>query len=528
MRVISGPWIVCVFFLMLAGCTAPRALSDKELAAQGSTFWAGLQESAQQATTPVTLDRAIALALQNNLEFRVHALESAIATGNRQLASVSMLPALTAQAGYHDRNNVLASSSENIANGTVSLVPSTSSQMRGHTESLIVGWNMLDFGLQYFRARQYGEQAFIAEEERRKAIQTITRDVVYYWWMARGYEELQPEIEATQQELEQALRSANSLAQQRLNNPVDFLEYNKALYLIMKRLDRLVLEMNQARSELARLLGLPAGIPLKLSDSDTPLNSLVLPDISLEQWQMAALVYRPEMRQALYRARISREEAASFWLGLLPAMQVGYGSYHDSNAFLINNNWNEFSAQVSWNLMRLATIPAGRKIQKLNRELAQEQARLQAAAVLSQVAIAASAVRFADHSACISRNLAEVDSKRLAIIRAKAGAAVIDRLSLIRAKVDNLLLRAEQATDTADYQRARASLLASVGIGIAPDHFSSGELAAVEEDLRGWWQNGVSARVQEAMTLANKNVALPAPDASKAPVGGIEESELCL
>lgn len=499
MRITPGLSLLLSCMFCLAGCTTPRALTDKELADSGAAYWKGLQKAAGEASAPMPLDRALALALQNNLEFRMHALEAAVATGNRQIASMSMLPSLTAQAGYRDRNNNLASSSENVFTGTTSLVPSVSSQRRSDSESLTLGWNVLDFGLQYVRARQYGQQALIAQEERRKSIQNISRDVVFYWWMAKGYDEIQPEIESTRKELEDALRNANSLAQLRLNNPIDFLEYNKALFLIMKRLDRLLLDMNQARSELARLLGLPAGVALQLQDSPVPLDTVALPDATLAQWQMAALMYRPEMREALYRARISREEAASFWLGLMPALQLGYGLNRDSNKYLVNSQWQEFSTQLSWNLMRLATIPAGRKLQKLNSELAQDQAKLQATAVLSQVTMAVSAVRFSNHSSCISRNLAKVDSDRLSIIDAKASAAVIDRLTLIRAKVDNLLLRAEEATDRADYQRARATLLASVGIGIVPDSLKGHDIDGVMEEMRSWWKDGMSPQLKRIL-----------------------------
>lgn len=514
--------------LAVAGCTTPKALTDSELARSSSDYWKSLGQQVKQASAPVSLDRAVAIAIQNNLEFRVHALEAAIATGNRQLATINMLPSLTYQAGYRQRSNVLASSSMSVLTGTVSLVPSTSSEDKGHTDALAFGWNVLDFGLQYYRAKEYGQQTLIAEEERRKAVQAITRDVVYYWWMAKGYDEIQPDIEATRGELEDALRNANALAKQRLNNPADFLEYNKALYLIMKRMDRLVLEMNQARNELARLMGLPAGMPLRLADSLAPLDGVVFPDASLRQWQTAALMYRPEMRQAQYHSRIAEIQSDSFWLGLLPGLQLGYGGYRDSNSFLVNNNWSEYSTQLSWNLMKLATIPSARKLQKLSKELAEDQVRLQATAVLSQVAVAMNAVRYSDHSSCVSRNLADVDNQRLGIMNARAGAAVLDHLSLIRAKVDNLLLRAEQVTDRADEQRARATLLASVGVGIAPESFESGDVDVVAQDLRNWWQTGLTTHMQDVMEKAKSALPRSARDETSISLANAKESELCL
>lgn len=504
--------------LLLAGCTAPRALDKDELAASSRGYWSSLQAGARDAGDALTLERAMAIAMRNNIEFRLRALEGAIATGNRQLATMSMLPTLTAQAGYRLRNNLSASSSQNIYTGAVSLASSTSTERELQTTTLSASWNFLDFGLQYFRAREYGEQALIAQEERRRMMQDIAREVVYYWWMARGHDAIRPDLEATRVALEEALRQSEEIAEKRLRDPVEVLEYRKALFLIMKRLDRLVLDMSQARNELARLLNLPAGMPLQLAGDEVPLSNLRLPAGSLEAWQMAALVHRPELRQAQYRTRIAGHQARAFWLEVLPAPQLGYGLYSDSNRFLVHNDWQEFSAQLSLNLLRLAAAPSARKLRRLNQEMAQEREKLQATAVLSQVAVAVNAVRHADHSFCVSRNLANVDNSRIELLRSRQATATLDRLSFIRARVDNLLLRAEQVTDEADYHRARSLLLGSVGVGIVPDAFRSGEVDAVAQDLRAWWASGLSAHMDQVMAEARERVAqVQAPAAATAP-----------
>lgn len=520
--------------LLLAGCTAPRVLNNDEITDRGRGYWTRLQAGAASAREPLTLERAMAVALRNNIEFRLRSLDAAIATGNRRLASLSMLPTLTAQAGYRLRSNLAASSSQNIYTGAVSLASSTSTERETETTTLAVSWNFLDFGLQYFRAREYGEQALIAEEERRRMQQDIAREVVYYWWMARGYDEVRPELEATRVALEEALRQSEEIAERRLRDPVEVLEYRKALFLIMKRLDRLVLEMNQARNELARLLNLPAGMRLELAGEEMPLAELALPPATLQEWQMAALFHRPELRQAQYRTRIADAQARALWLELLPAPQIGYGRYSDSNRFLVFGDWNEFSAQVSWNLMRLAGAPAARKLRRLNQESAREREQLQATAVLSQVAVAVNSVRYADHSFCVSRNLAEVDNRRLEMLQTRLAAATLDRLSLIRARVDNLLLRAEQVADQADYQRSRSMLLGAVGVGIVPERFSADDEEAVARDLGEWWRSGLAQRMTVVVGEAREQLSRIAP--AVPPVEGGEapdvllsvESKLCL
>src|SRR6185437_1090717 len=78
-------------------------------------------------TRPVSLSEAMARAIKYNLDNRLKLMEEAVARRQLDLASYDLLPRLTIAAGYTDRNNVLASSSENVFTDTQSLVPSTSS-----------------------------------------------------------------------------------------------------------------------------------------------------------------------------------------------------------------------------------------------------------------------------------------------------------------------------------------------------------------------------------------------------------------
>ncbi|MDQ8037169.1 MAG: TolC family protein [Pedobacter sp.] len=515
--------VVTVAVVVLPACTAPVALTDEQLAKNGKAYMDGLSAVSRQSDQSISLERAVALALQNNLEFQMRSLEAAIASGNRKLTGISMLPSLTAQAGYRSRNNVLASVSRSVDTGNISLIPSTSSDQRSHNESLVLGWNMLDFGLQYFRAKQYGEQELIATEERRRAMQVIAKDVAYYWWMAKGFDDIQPDVDAVRGDIEQALRNASALASAKFNNPADYLDYSKSLYLTLKRMDRLMLDMSQARLELAKLMGMPAGVPITLT-ADDGLMLPAMPEARLAQWQMAALIFRPEIRQAEYRIRINQHERRAFWWGLLPSLSFGYGTYHDSNSYLVNNNWNEFGAQLGWNMIKLAGVPAGYHMQKASRELAETQARMQATTVVSQVAIALSSLKSATHFSCVSASLADVDSRRLSIMNARAGAAVLDRLSLIRAKVDNLLLRAEYATDRAELQRSRATVLASIGIGLVPDDLDGKDSYEVASRLEGWWKTGLS----EQLKVVIRDAGTEGDSSPLVSIPGQEESELCL
>lgn len=501
--------VMAALAIGLTGCTAPGPLSHEESVTRSLRYLDAMQGTAS-GTVQYSLEDAVTRALRYNAEYRARTLSAAIATGNRKLAAIEMLPDLTADAGYRRRSNALASSSKSINTGLQTLEPSTSSDPESHVESLELAWNVLDFGLSYYQARELGEQELIAREERRKAMNEITRDVVYSWTLSSELEYLQPEIEAARSDLQAALSQSDALIKLRLREPVEVLEYQRTLLLVLKRLDRLVLDMRDARNDLARLLYLPAGKPFSTSSAEmAEIPSLA--GLPLDTLQQAALASRPEIRAAQYESRIAGIRAKKAWLEFLPSLSIGVGANRDSNSYLMNNDWNDTSAQVSWNLMRLAALPAARKLGKMGIELASIKEQLQVAAVMSQVAIASETITHARRAECISDNLVRVDAERVRLLEARQAASNVDELTLIRARVDNLLLRAERAMDHAAARRSQFTMLVSIGMDILPPALgqSAAQQAddvAVAREISAWWREGLPVVVKR--DVANVDVSV--------------------
>ena len=71
---------------------------------------------------PISLHEAMARAIKYNLDFRVQIMEEALKRGELEVAKNGMLPTLTASAGYNERSNLAASSSESVERGIESLL----------------------------------------------------------------------------------------------------------------------------------------------------------------------------------------------------------------------------------------------------------------------------------------------------------------------------------------------------------------------------------------------------------------------
>jgi outer membrane protein, multidrug efflux system len=484
--------IIFSLLLYVTGCTTPSPLDRDELAQKADSQKKHLDSRAEELADQITFSQALGFAIEHNIEFRLQAYQAAMATGNRQMANMSLLPSVTARAGYRQRSNVLASVSESVDTGQVSLAASTSSDRVGHSRDLELGWNVLDFSLAWFRAREFGEQALIAEEERRRVSQQLALDLLTAWDRALLFQSLSKDLETVRTALEAGLSFSEQVDQNRLRDQAEIIEFRKGLLLMLRRVQQLVRQMEDARSELARLMGVaPHHLPDLQPDETTALLFINSQSVSIEALHTIALSERPEMRQALYLHRSAKNDSRRRLVESLPNIIFSFGSRYDSNSYLVNNHWRDSSMNLSLNLVRLASIGGQRRLGKLNEKAAAARVEIQAMAILSQVSIAERAWRGAAKDACLVRTLSRLDDRRLNLMEARAKAALVDQLTITRLQMDNILFQIEAGLAVADMRRAALMLAMSIGVGIVPDEISSPQAPDGVQQLSEWLQVGM-------------------------------------
>ena len=170
---------------LFAGCAVvPEQLTDSEVRNRVNSDQALLYVEQEQVFKPISFEEAVARALKYNLDYRLKLMESALASGLANLSRYDMLPNLLANAGYASRNNDSGGNSVDIDTGQRTLTNSTSQERNRQLASAEFSWNMLDFGVSYFRAKQQADQYLIAEERRRRVIQNILQDTRASYWRA--------------------------------------------------------------------------------------------------------------------------------------------------------------------------------------------------------------------------------------------------------------------------------------------------------------------------------------------------------
>ncbi|MFP5440066.1 MAG: TolC family protein [Gammaproteobacteria bacterium] len=511
-RQVALPFLVGAALLLNACTVRVPALERDDALRAGEARLERIRSEQQLPSAPLDVADAVARALMYNLDYRASFMNEAMAKADLSRTSFALWPQLALGAGYTSRDEYAASTSANPETGIQTLQSSTSSEKQSTTAQLQLSWNALDFGVGYLRAKQKGNALLVAEEQRRKAFQSITQEVTFAWWRALAAQRLEPRLQALRERVESALTRSRRMEELRLQTQVPILDYRRDLLLSLKRLSALQEEVLNARNDLSRLVSLPPGTTLELQEPAAMNEPGWLPDLSREQLLRIALANRPELREQGYRQRMARLEGKIAVTSLLPSLNLSAGPRYDSNKYLQNNDWNEASAQFSFNLLNLAAVPAARRYGKAAEAAESLRSDAMTVAVVAQVGIALRAIETDRRGWCLSRELDRVAGEREAQSRARAASASGDELSLIRTEVEAVLAALESAFSFAELEASHALLLNTLGVDPYPEDLSRKGPGEVAAQLRSYLGEGLRSRLaREADEIA------PLPDGELQP-----------
>lgn len=356
-RVIAGA-LTGIGAIFLAGCAVvPKPLTTEERRAEAQLDRQAMFADVEPLTRPLTLNEAFARALKYNLDQRVKVMEEALATNDLDLSRYDLLPKLAVDGLGSTRDRFDASSSESILTRQQSLVPSTSSDLNRLTGDLTLSWNILDFGVSYFNARQQADRVLIAQEQYRKAVQTLLQDVRRAFWRAAAAQTLDAEVKEAIHVAEATLPAAKRVETEGLKSPVDSLRYQKALLDAIRQLETNQQSLAISKDELASLINLPPGQHYTLAVPD--LNSLRADPLGMRVADMesTALLLNPDLRSLSYESRISVDETHKAFLKLLPGVTLSFDPNYDSNSFAVHHYWLAGAARLNGYLSNLITAP---------------------------------------------------------------------------------------------------------------------------------------------------------------------------
>jgi outer membrane protein TolC len=485
----SGGVLVALLSAFLAGCavtTAPLAPEERERLGREAReqLFAGQEAFAR----PLTLEDATARAIKYQAEHRQRRMEEAAAAAQLEVAQFDLLPRFMANAGYSTRNNE-AFGFGVTPDGSITTTPSAAQEKTLRTGGVGVAWNLLDFGVSYFRAKQLSDQKLIAEERRRKALQTLVHDVRIAWWRAEAAQRLLPESDRLLNEIDQAIEKTRLVEQSRLLPPVQTATLRRALLDLAQQIALRRQELVQAQVELAALINSPPGIELRVASP--PSAEREVPDLTtdVEKLEALALSQRPEMAEEGYRARISADEARKAMVGILPNVSLNVMSNYDSNRFLVNNNWYSLGLNVALNLTKVFSIPAMNRSEEAQRRADDARRQAMAMAVLAQTRIAAVRYTLVADEFMVWDEAARDDDLIVQHLASSEAAGIDNELEVVRARARAVASHINRDLAYANVQAVIARLYNSVGYDVVPREDEERPLAELA--------NAVQARYAE-------------------------------
>jgi outer membrane protein TolC len=469
--------------VVLAGCAVtPEPLTTQQVRERYAADQFLLYAEQEPITGPIDLNTAIARALKYNLDYRLKLMERALAEGLWDVSRYDMLPRLVASAGYTTRSNEAGGTSVSIINGAETLSPSTSVERSRMLANAEFSWNLLDFGVSYYRARQLADETLISEERRRRVIQNIVQDVRAAYWRAAGAQRLARESDALLDRVRDALEKSRLAESQGLMPPTQALAYQRALLDATTLLNIRRQELAFSKRELGALMNVTPGTDFELADEAE--LALPQPPRNIGELEEIALESRPELREEDYRKRISVAETRRALLSLLPGLSLDAAYRYDGNKYLYNQSWAEGGVRIFANLFRLTAYPATDRAN--DARLAADDARRTALsmAVITQVRVAVQRYELSLVDLELADEAAKVDDRLAQYAKAAMTTRVDSELEVIRTESRAMIARYQRYASYANAQVAYARIMNSLGLDVLPDEVQADDVRTLAGVVR--------------------------------------------
>ncbi len=336
---------------------------------------------------PITLQDAVAVALENNLEQAMKRMNIEVARERATGAKRAMLPTLEAEGRVSSKDRLTPSRSKNYETKSIAENYTYSSDKNTRQLDLTMSWNAVDFGISYFSHRQEKHRVGIEMEQLRRLRQNLSLQVIQAYWKSAVAKEVALQAKSINERIEKRLEVVRAqIADGRLSNRAG-VEQCRKLMSYQARLVGYDEEYNAAISELKELMGLHPGTHIELITSAYPalkrLNESIVPLI-----EERALNTRPELYVEDHERAIRADDARIALIKLFPSPEAFVKRSDDTNPLLLENYWYTTGFKSAYDLLSIPSKLSNLRQQKMDNEIKENKRLVLAIGILTQVRIA--------------------------------------------------------------------------------------------------------------------------------------------
>ena len=450
-----------------------------------------LKEQSQRAITkPITLYEAMAYALKYNMDRRLSLMEEALAVKNYNISDLELLPNIAVNAGFKARSNKLAYKYRTASGETGVL---QHSRQTTPTADVQVAWNVLDFGMSYYQAKQDSAKGLIVRENRRKIIHSLLQDVRSGYWKALTAQRVLPEVDILLENTTIAVEKLAIKSEEDANQNEIILKQRAVLLEIIRDLRALKQELQEAHKNFTELLGLLPNTNYTLIGSENGNYTLPAIRTRLARIEWLALMNRPEARVEDYQKTVNSFESKKAILGVMPELEMLGSATYEDNPFMFNKTWAEAALKIGFNLLNPAKLKAQVDKAKVQSEIADAKRTALTMAVLAQVHLAWGRYMASRDNYEIEEEL----SKVLDLIAENAVKEIEDEaiysFEVAEASSKAMLASVRKDMAFAELQDATGDVFVTIGLDPFPEHLTARtipEIAKVLADVMKAWNYG--------------------------------------
>jgi outer membrane protein TolC len=383
----NTPNVLFLFiFLLCFGCARNRLNIEDQRLYNARKDVKTIYESVDSEVYRLNLDDIIRIALKRNLDLLVKKREIAVKYESAMSDQLRMLPQLIANGELSGRNKPLIVSSKSVDPTVPPAPPSISSDQHVDRYDVNIIWNLLDFGLSYYKARQENNRYRMMQLEYEKIRQNLVLEITKSFWKAIAYKKAIEEGKDIVELVAEQQKKIQAQIDEHLISKVKGYATEINLLTLEIQMKTFQKEYDSAISELILKTGLPAYVRMELIEEKAPIREIVLADIL--ELERVALQNRPELYSRDIESKIVEDEVRSAFLQMIPGIELFAGDYYDANSYLTYKHWLAAGARASYNLFalpqRIYDVKSGYK----HKDLVKMNRLAESIAILSQVRLA--------------------------------------------------------------------------------------------------------------------------------------------
>jgi outer membrane protein TolC len=514
-RVGRSAGLAALTAVLLASCSMkPEPINQQEHVRRAKDDYQTLYAAYKPLEGPLTLSDAMARALKYNYDSELSKVELSLQDKQFDLALTQMLPRLAASAGYNWRNNDNAAESVSELTKEPSLVSSFSEEPEHGTAGLELSWNIVDFGVSYYQAKQQGYRTFVAVERRRKVINGIVKSVQEAYWKAEAANRLLPRVIPLLAEAQHMLDASRESTSKKLEPALQSLDFQQGLLQVIGQLKHIQSDLVTARLQLASLVNVPADALIQFPAMDMTIHGMAGP-IDPRNLETIGLAMRPELREEAYQEKIDKQDVYKEIIKMMPGVGILGSINYDSNRYLYNPTWGQLGIQASYNLVNLIEGPKAIAAARTAVEVAKARRLALSVAVLTQVNLSYQEYQVALDDYGVTKQIDDVQQQIRVASRNISAANAQSEADRVRRELASMVSELSYDRSVSQVHTALVNLYSSVGVDLVPASVQTNDLSALSQQIAraisGW----------EAGELPQMDVALQAPAPAPQPVAAI-------